>query len=62
MRYSSAAWRATCACCGRRRTPATSAFAPTLLWDLSRPVTPDTDAATRADLLARGIAIAEAHA
>jgi nicotinamidase/pyrazinamidase len=35
-------------------------FRATLLWDLSRPVTPDTDAATRATLLAQGIAIAAA--
>ena len=31
-----------------------------LLWDLSRPVAPDTDAATRATLLAQGITITEA--
>ena len=32
-------------------------FRASLLWDLSRPVTPDTDAATRATLLAQGIMI-----
>ena len=35
-------------------------FRTQLLWDLSRPVTPDTDAATRATLLAQGITIIEA--
>lgn len=35
-------------------------FRASVLWDLCRPVTPDTDAATRASLLARGIAIVEA--
>jgi nicotinamidase/pyrazinamidase len=35
-------------------------FRTHLLWDLSRPVTPDTDAATRATLLAQGITITEA--
>jgi nicotinamidase/pyrazinamidase len=35
-------------------------FRTYLLWDLSRPVTPDTDAATRATLLAQGITIIEA--
>lgn len=35
-------------------------FRATLLWDLSRPVTPDTDAATRTTLLAQGISITEA--
>jgi nicotinamidase/pyrazinamidase len=35
-------------------------FRARLLWDLSRPVTPDTDAATRARLLAQGLAITEA--
>ena len=34
-------------------------FRASLLWDLSRPVTPDTDAATRATLLAQGITITE---
>jgi nicotinamidase/pyrazinamidase len=34
-------------------------FRARLLWDLSRPVTPDTDAATRARLLAQGLAITE---
>ncbi|OOG55478.1 nicotinamidase [Rhodanobacter sp. C03] len=35
-------------------------FRAHLPWDLSRPVTPDTDAATRVALLAQGIAITEA--
>jgi nicotinamidase/pyrazinamidase len=35
-------------------------FRTHLLWDLSRPVTPDTDAATRATLLVQGITITEA--
>jgi len=35
-------------------------FRTSLLWDLSRPVTPDTDAATRTTLLAQGITITEA--
>ncbi|OOG50964.1 bifunctional nicotinamidase/pyrazinamidase [Rhodanobacter sp. C01] len=35
-------------------------FRASLLWDLSRPVTPDTDATTRATLLTQGIAIAAA--
>ena len=35
-------------------------FRAHLLWDLSRPVTPDTDAATRATLLAQSITITEA--
>ncbi|WP_426700950.1 bifunctional nicotinamidase/pyrazinamidase [Rhodanobacter sp. Col0626] len=34
-------------------------FRTHLLWDLSRPVTPDSDDATRATLKARGIAIVE---
>lgn len=34
-------------------------FRTHLLWDLSRPVTPDSDDATRATLQARGIAIVE---
>jgi nicotinamidase/pyrazinamidase len=34
-------------------------FRAHLLWDLSRPVTPDTDAATRDTLLAQGITIIE---
>lgn len=33
-------------------------FRTQFLWDLSRPVTPESDAATRATLLAKGIAIA----
>jgi nicotinamidase/pyrazinamidase len=36
-------------------------FRTAVLWDLTRPVTPDTDAATRAALLAQGIAIVEAR-
>jgi nicotinamidase/pyrazinamidase len=35
-------------------------FRTHLLWDLSRPVTPTTDAATRDTLIAKGIAITEA--
>lgn len=35
-------------------------FRASLLWDLSRPVTPNTDAATRATLLAQGITISAA--
>ena len=35
-------------------------FRTHLLWDLSRPVTPSTDAVTRATLLAQGITITEA--
>ena len=36
-------------------------FRTRVAWDLCRPVTPDTDADTRATLLARGIAIVEAN-
>ena len=39
---------------------ADAGFRTHLLWDLTRPVTPATDAATRETLIAKGIAIAEA--
>ena len=35
-------------------------FRANLLWDLSRPVTPDSDRDTRAALQAKGIAVVEA--
>jgi nicotinamidase/pyrazinamidase len=36
-----------------------SGFRASVLWDLSRPVTPDSDASTRATLQAHGIAMVE---
>jgi Amidases related to nicotinamidase len=57
--FPCAAWRATCACCGRRRMRRSWVFRAHLLWGLSRPVTPDADTATRAALQARGIGIVE---
>ncbi|HEV2680016.1 MAG TPA: bifunctional nicotinamidase/pyrazinamidase [Rhodanobacter sp.] len=36
-------------------------FRTSLLWDLSRPVSPESDAATRTTLLAQGITIVEAN-